>query len=148
MPDLISSFNNGQQFRIISLIPCVRIIWDIPEPNVNDTIAVGAEEYPNAVLGAVVAFTRYLNAKRHYVMSQARNVGELCEMNLLPVQGILGVEPGKVCWELVGLGTVILIDSIIFNLWDTMRCHQKHGRCLMASHPISYLSATIVRCYS
>lgn len=107
--------------------PRVRIIWssspyataDIfndlkmnnPEPDPMKAIAVGAEEDPEAGAGVNSAAEDLLRclpgitAKNvKYVMSRLRNVRELCEMSLSQVQGILGVEPGKACWEFMHKG--------------------------------------------
>jgi DNA excision repair protein ERCC-4 len=39
-----------------------------------------------------------------YVMSKVRNLRELCEMDLMGLQDLLGVEPGKACWEFIHKG--------------------------------------------
>jgi len=107
--------------------PRVRIIWssspyattDIfndlkmnnPEPDPMKAVAVGAEEDPEVGAGINSAAEELLrclpgiSAKNvKYVMSRVRNVRELCEMNLSQVQDILGVEPGKSCWEFMHKG--------------------------------------------
>jgi len=82
-----------------------------PEPDAVKAVAVGAEEDPEAGAGVNTASEELLrclpgiSAKNvHYVMSKVRNVRELCEMELSKVQGILGVEPGKACWEFMHRG--------------------------------------------
>jgi DNA excision repair protein ERCC-4 len=39
-----------------------------------------------------------------HVMSKVGNVRQLCEMSIGKVQEILGVEPGKACWEFMHRG--------------------------------------------
>jgi DNA excision repair protein ERCC-4 len=39
-----------------------------------------------------------------YIMRRAGSVRGLCEMSLSQVQSIMGVEPGKVCWEFLHQG--------------------------------------------
>jgi DNA excision repair protein ERCC-4 len=118
------------QSKIVLLtltFPRVRIIWasspyattDIfndlkmnnPEPDAATAIAVGAEEDPEAGAGVNTAAEELLrclpgiSAKNvHYVMSKVRNVRELCEMDLAQVQDILGVGPGKACWDFMHRG--------------------------------------------
>jgi DNA excision repair protein ERCC-4 len=82
-----------------------------PEPDPMKAVAVGAEEDPEAGAGINSAAEELLrclpgiSAKNvKYVMSRVRNVRELCEMNLSQVQGILGVEPGKACWQFMHKG--------------------------------------------
>lgn len=83
------------------------------EPDVARAIAIGAEEDPEAGAGVNAAAEELLrclpgiSAKNvKYVMSKIRNVRELCEMDLLAVQAILGVEPGKTCWDFMHKGDV------------------------------------------
>ena len=39
-----------------------------------------------------------------HVMSRVGSVRELCELGMKEVQEILGVEPGKACWEFIHKG--------------------------------------------
>jgi DNA excision repair protein ERCC-4 len=39
-----------------------------------------------------------------HVMSKVGNVRQLCEMSIGQVQEILGIEPGKACWEFMHRG--------------------------------------------
>lgn len=39
-----------------------------------------------------------------HVMSKVRSVREFCEMDKDGVEDILGVEPGKACWEFMHRG--------------------------------------------
>ena len=107
--------------------PRVRIIWssspfataDIfndlktnnPEPDPTKAIAVGAEEDPEAGAGVNAAAEELLRslpgitAKNvKHVMGRVGSVRELCEMEMKDVQEILGVEPGKACWEFIHRG--------------------------------------------
>ncbi|KAJ7758792.1 hypothetical protein DFH07DRAFT_448152 [Mycena maculata] len=107
--------------------PRVRIIWasspyatteifadlkaNMPEPDPRTAIAVGAEEDPEAGAGVNAAAEELLRclpgitAKNvKYVTSKIKNVRELCEMDLKGVQAILGIEPGKACWEFIHRG--------------------------------------------
>ncbi|KAF8139594.1 hypothetical protein EV363DRAFT_1310012 [Boletus edulis] len=118
------------QSKIVLLtlhFPRVRIIWssspyattDIfsdlkahnPEPDPSRAIAIGAEEDPNVGAGVNAAAEELLRcipgvtAKNvKYVMSKVRSVRELCALGREEVQGILGVEPGKLCWEFMHRG--------------------------------------------
>ncbi|KAJ7459996.1 hypothetical protein B0H11DRAFT_2284502 [Mycena galericulata] len=107
--------------------PRVRIIWasspyataeifadlkaNMPNPDPRTAIAVGAEEDPDAGAGVNAAAEELLQclpgitAKNvKYVAGKIRNVRELCEMSLAEVQAILGMEPGKACWEFMHHG--------------------------------------------
>jgi len=107
--------------------PRVRIIWSSspfttaeifndlklsnPEPDLSQAIAIGAEEDPDAGAGVNTAAEELLRslpgitAKNvKHVMSKVRSVRELCEMGREGVQEILGVEPGKFCWEFMHRG--------------------------------------------
>ncbi|KAJ7088830.1 hypothetical protein B0H15DRAFT_840898 [Mycena belliarum] len=107
--------------------PRVRIIWasspyataeifsdlkaNMPEPDPRQAVAIGAEEDPDAGAGVNAAAEELLRclpgitAKNvKYVSSKVRNVRELCDMSLSEVQAILGIEPGKACWEFMHRG--------------------------------------------
>ncbi|KAJ7476719.1 hypothetical protein FB451DRAFT_1338857 [Mycena latifolia] len=107
--------------------PRVRIIWasspyataeifadlkaNMPEPDPRQAIAVGAEEDPEAGAGVNAAAEELLRclpgitAKNvKYVSTKIRNVRELCDMTMPQVQTILGIEPGKACWEFMHRG--------------------------------------------
>ncbi|KAJ7655415.1 hypothetical protein B0H17DRAFT_1098988 [Mycena rosella] len=118
------------QSKLVLLLlsfPRVRIIWasspyataeifadlkaNMPEPDVRQAIAVGAESDPEAGAGVNAAAEELLRglpgitAKNvKYVATKVRNVRELCEMGMAEVQAILGVEPGKACWEFMHRG--------------------------------------------
>ncbi|KAJ7176197.1 hypothetical protein C8R43DRAFT_1057490 [Mycena crocata] len=107
--------------------PRVRIIWasspyataeifadlkaGMLEPDPRKAIAIGAEEDPAAGAGVNAAAEELLRclpgitAKNvKYVTSKIRNVRELCDMSMPEVQVILGIEPGKACWEFMHRG--------------------------------------------
>ena len=82
-----------------------------PEPELSQAIAIGAEEDPDAGAGVNTAAEELLRslpgitAKNvKHVMNKVRSVRELCEMDRGGVQEILGVEPGKACWEFMHRG--------------------------------------------
>jgi len=81
------------------------------EPDPARAIAIGAEEDPEVGAGVHAAAEELLRclpgitAKNvKYVMSKVSSVRELCEMSRVEVQGILGVEPGNLCWEFMHQG--------------------------------------------
>ncbi|KAI9572539.1 hypothetical protein HD554DRAFT_2202904 [Boletus coccyginus] len=107
--------------------PRLRIIWssspyattDIfndlkannPEPDPSRAIAIGAEEDPDVGAGVNAAAEELLRcipgvtAKNvKYVMSKVGSVRELCALGREGVQGILGVEPGNLCWNFIHRG--------------------------------------------
>ncbi|KAJ3925851.1 MAG: hypothetical protein NXY57DRAFT_906565 [Lentinula lateritia] len=107
--------------------PRLRIIWssspyatadifndlkkDRAEPDPVKAVATGAEEDPEAGAGVNAAAEELLRSfpgitvkNVKHVMSKVNNVRELCEMDLVGVQGILGAEPGKACHEFLHKG--------------------------------------------
>ena len=107
--------------------PRVRIIWssspfataDIfndlkannPEPDAAKAITVGAEEDDEVGAGVNAAAEELLRTlpgisskNINHVMSKVKSVRELCELNMVQVQDIIGVEPGKACWEFIHRG--------------------------------------------
>ncbi|KAF7366272.1 ERCC4 domain-containing protein [Mycena sanguinolenta] len=107
--------------------PRMRIIWasspfataeifadlkaNSPEPDPRKAITIGAEEDPDAGAGINAAAEELLSclpgitAKNvKYVMTKIKNVRQLCEMPMTEVQEILGLEPGKACWEFMHQG--------------------------------------------
>lgn len=107
--------------------PRLRIIWSSspyataeifndlkalqPEPDPLKAIAVGAEEDPDVGAGINTAAEELLRtlpgvtAKNvKHVMGKVKSVKELCELELKEVQQILGVEPGKACWDFIHRG--------------------------------------------
>ncbi|KAF8649572.1 hypothetical protein AX16_005734 [Volvariella volvacea WC 439] len=118
------------QSKIVLLtltFPRVRIIWssspyataeifkefktNSAEPDPEKAVAIGAEEDPEAGAGINTAAEELLRclpgitAKNvKWVMGKVKSVREFCEMDLKQVQDILGVEPGKACWEFMHKG--------------------------------------------
>lgn len=107
--------------------PRVKIIWssspfataDVfgdlklnhPEPDPVKAIAIGAEEDPDAGAGVNTAAEELLRAlpgisakSVKHVMSRVASVREFCELSLVQVQDILGVEPGKACYDFMHRG--------------------------------------------
>ncbi|KAJ7062873.1 hypothetical protein C8F01DRAFT_985778 [Mycena amicta] len=118
------------QSKLVLLLlsfPRLRIIWassphasaeifadlkaNAHEPDPRVAVGVGAEADPEAGAGVNAAAEELLRclpgvtAKNvGYVASRVRNVRALCDMSLVEVQGILGVEPGKACYEFLHKG--------------------------------------------
>ncbi|KAF9269268.1 hypothetical protein L218DRAFT_917010 [Marasmius fiardii PR-910] len=118
------------QSKIVLLtltFPRLRIIWssspystaDIfndlkanrSEPDPVKAISTGADGDPELGAGVNAAaedllrtFPGITTKNVKFVMGKVRNVGEICEMSLEGVQGILGNEPGKACWEFLHRG--------------------------------------------
>lgn len=107
--------------------PRLRIIWssspyattDIfadlktnnPEPDPSVAVSVGAEDDSekgagvNATAEELLRCLPGVTAKNvHFVMGKVGSVRELCELPLERVQEILGVEPGKACYEFMHKG--------------------------------------------
>ena len=107
---------------LILTFPRVRIIWSSSpyatveifndlkknnaEPNPTLAIAVGADSDPDPGAGVNSAAEELLRclpgitAKNvKHVMGKIGSVREFCELGLSQVQDILGVEPGRLCWE-------------------------------------------------
>ena len=118
------------QSKIVLLtlsFPRLRIIWSSspfataeifndlkrnnPEPDHIKAIATGADDDPDVGAGVNTSAEELLrclpgitpkNVK--YVMSKVRNLRELCEMDLKGLHDLLGVEPGRACWEFIHKG--------------------------------------------
>lgn len=107
--------------------PRVRIIWSSSphataevfndlklhnaEPDPAKAVAVGAEDDGDAGAGVNVPAEELLRSlpgitakNTRYVMGKVGSVRELCALPLAQVQEILGVEPGKACWEFIHRG--------------------------------------------
>jgi DNA excision repair protein ERCC-4 len=107
--------------------PRVRIIWSSspyaaseifndlkknnPEPDPTKSISIGADDDPDVGAGVNTAAEELLRclpgitAKNvKHVMSKVKNVRGLCDMNLAEVQGLLGKDPGKKCWDFIHKG--------------------------------------------
>ncbi|KAF9456163.1 hypothetical protein BDZ94DRAFT_1327152 [Collybia nuda] len=107
--------------------PRVRIIWSSspyatteifsdlkrnnPEPDPAKAVSVGADDDPEAGAGINAAAEELLRclpgitAKNvKHVMSNIKTVRNLCEMDMPQVQELLGIEPGKKCYEFMHHG--------------------------------------------
>jgi len=107
--------------------PRVRIIWSSspyataqifndlklhnPEPDLSIAIAIGADDDANIGAGWNIAAEELLRTlpgvttkNTRYVMGKVASVSEFCSLKLEQVQEILGVEPGKACWEFMHYG--------------------------------------------
>jgi len=122
--------SNSVQSKIVLLtlsFPRVRIIWssspyataeifkdlkaDRAEPDAAKAILVGAEEDAEAGAGVNSAAEELLRSlpgittkNVKYVMNRVNNMRELCEMDMKQMQDLLGVEPGKTCWQFIHKG--------------------------------------------
>ena len=67
------------------------------DPEVGAGVNVAAEELLRCLPGITIK-----NVK--YVMSKVKNVRELCGLSLTQVQEILGVEPGRACFDFMHRG--------------------------------------------
>ncbi|OSD00090.1 hypothetical protein PYCCODRAFT_1371782 [Trametes coccinea BRFM310] len=128
--DNASSAAQSIQSKLVLLtltFPRVRILWssspyataeifndlkmNVAQPDPAKAVLVGAEEDPDAGAGVNAAAEELLRslpgitAKNvKHVMSRVRSVRELCELSLAEVQDILGVEPGKACYDFIHRG--------------------------------------------
>jgi DNA excision repair protein ERCC-4 len=112
---------------LVLTFPRVRIIWSSSpyataeifndlkknnaEPNPTLAITVGADGDPELGAGVNAAAEELLrclpgiNAKNvKHVMGKINSVMEFCQMDISQVQDILGVEPGRLCWEFMHRG--------------------------------------------
>lgn len=112
---------------LVLTFPRLRIIWSSspyataeifidlkknnPEPNPTLAIAVGADDDPELGAGVNAAAEELLrclpgiSAKNiKHVTGKINSVREFCEMDIYQVQDILGVEPGRLCWEFMHRG--------------------------------------------
>ncbi|KAJ3500275.1 hypothetical protein NMY22_g19311 [Coprinellus aureogranulatus] len=118
------------QSKIVLLtlsFPRLRIIWSSSpfttaevfadlkrnnaEPDLAKAVGTGADDDPDPGAGVNTAAEELLRAlpgitpkNLKFVMSRVRNVRELCELDLKGVQDLLGVEPGKACYEFMHRG--------------------------------------------
>ncbi|KAH9889061.1 hypothetical protein C8Q73DRAFT_654519 [Cubamyces lactineus] len=128
--DNASSAAQSIQSKLVLLtltFPRVRILWssspyataeifndlktNVAQPDPAKAVLVGAEEDPDAGAGVNTAAEELLRslpgitAKNvKHVMNRVKSVRELCELTLAEVQEILGVEPGKACWDFIHRG--------------------------------------------
>lgn len=117
----------GKLVLLTLTFPRLRIIWSSSpyataeifndlklhnsEPDPSKAIAVGAEGDEDIGSGINLAAEKLLRslpgitAKNvRYVMGKVSSVNELCSLGMGEVQEILGVEPGKACWEFMHRG--------------------------------------------
>ncbi|KAI0763850.1 hypothetical protein BD413DRAFT_698917 [Trametes elegans] len=125
-----SSAAQSIQSKLVLLtltFPRVRILWSsspyataevfndlkahAAQPDPGRAVLVGAEEDAEAGAGVNAAAEELLRAlpgitakNVKHVMSRVRSVRELCELSMPEVQEILGVEPGKACWQFIHHG--------------------------------------------
>lgn len=117
-----------QKLVLLTLaFPRVRILWSSSpyatadifkdlkassrEPDYAAAVAVGADSDPTAGQGIhgpaedLLHTLPGITAKNAgYVTSRVRSMRELCELRLEEVQDILGIDPGKACWEFLHWG--------------------------------------------
>ncbi|KAI0002433.1 hypothetical protein BJV74DRAFT_599304 [Russula compacta] len=117
-----------QKLVLLTLaFPRVRILWSSSpyatadifkdlkansrEPDYAAAVAVGADSDPAAGQGIHGPAEELLHAlpgitakNAGYVTSRVRSMRELCELRLEEVQDVLGIEPGKACWEFLHWG--------------------------------------------
>lgn len=124
----MSTYSIQAKLVLLTLaFPRVRIIWSSSpyatatifndlklhnfEPDPAKAIAVGAEEDGEAGPGINHAAEELLrtlpgvNAQNvRHIMNKVGSVREFCELSLQEVQNILGVEPGKACYDFIHRG--------------------------------------------
>ncbi|KIL60371.1 hypothetical protein M378DRAFT_14230 [Amanita muscaria Koide BX008] len=122
------TFSIQSKLALLTLaFPRLRIIWSSspyasvqifndlkhnnPEPDTKKAIATGAGDDPevgagvNAQAEELLRCLPGINDKNiKYVMNRVKTVKELCDMSSAQVQGMLGVEPGKACYEFMHRG--------------------------------------------
>lgn len=124
----MSTYNIQAKLVLLTLtFPRVRIIWSSSpyataaifsdlkqhnfEPDPAKAIAVGAEEDGESGPGTNHAAEELLRTlpgvtaqgARH-IMSKVGSMREFCELSLGQIQDILGVEPGKTCYDFIHRG--------------------------------------------
>ena len=128
--DNATSAAQSLQSKLVLLtltFPRVRVLWssspyataevfndlkgNLAQPDPARAVLVGAEEDPDAGAGVNAAAEELLRAlpgvtakNVKHVMSRVGSVRELCDMRIEEVQDILGVEPGKACWDFIHRG--------------------------------------------
>ncbi|KAH9934024.1 uncharacterized protein BXZ73DRAFT_89675 [Epithele typhae] len=125
-----TSASQSIQAKLVLLtltFPRVRVLWSsspyataevfndlkghMPQPDPGRAVLVGAEEDADAGAGVNAAAEELLRSlpgvtgkNVKHVMSRIGSVRELCGLPMKDVQNILGVEPGKACWEFIHYG--------------------------------------------
>lgn len=107
--------------------PRLRIIWSSspyataeifkdlklnnPEPDLSKAAALGTEDEASMTNGWNIGAEELLHSlpgmtekNVRYVMGKVSNIQELCVMGRERIQEILGVEPGKACWDFLHHG--------------------------------------------
>ena len=128
--DTATTASQSIQSKLVLLtltFPRVRILWSsspyataeifndlkatAAQPDPAKAVHVGAEDDSEAGAGVNAAAEELvrslpgITAKNvKHVMNRVRSVRELCELEMKDVQELLGVEPGKACWEFVHRG--------------------------------------------
>ena len=81
------------------------------EPDPSQAVSIGADDDPhagegtNTVADEVLRALPGINAKNvKHVMGKVNSVKELCGLDLQSVQDILGIEPGRACWDFIHHG--------------------------------------------
>ena len=124
----MSTYSIQAKLVLLTLtFPRVRIIWSSSpyataaifndlklhnvEPDAAKAIMVGAEDDSAAGAGVNHAAEELLRAlpgvnaqTARHIMSKVASVGEFCALGLKEMQNILGVEPGKTCYEFIHRG--------------------------------------------
>ena len=126
-PTVVAANIQAKLVLLTLTFPRVRIIWSSspyatseifnelkmnnPEPDPVKAIAVGAEEDSEAGVGVNAAAEELLRAlpgvsgkNVKHIMSKVGSVREFCELSLVQMQEILGVEPGKTCFDFIHRG--------------------------------------------
>lgn len=107
--------------------PRLRIIWSSsphataeifndlklnnPEPDPERAVLLGAEDNPEAGGGANAAAEELLRSlpgitdkNIKHIMNKVSSIKAFCQLDLAQVQEIVGVDPGKLCYEFIHRG--------------------------------------------
>lgn len=129
LPGETPAFKSVQSKLVLLTLtfPRVRIIWSSSpyataeifndlklhnnEPDLSKAVAVGAEDDADVGAGVNLAAEELLRSlpgvtakNARYVMGKVSSIDELCALNMEQIQDILGVEPGRACWEFIHRG--------------------------------------------
>ena len=130
LPANVPEYIPTLQEKIVMLtlaFPRLRIIWSSspyttaeifndlklnnPEPDPERAVLLGAEDNPDVGGGANAAAEELLRSlpgitdkNFKHVMSKVPSVGAFCRLELPRVQEIIGVGPGKLCYEFMHRG--------------------------------------------
>lgn len=125
-PSQMSTYSIQAKLVLLALaFPRVRVLWSSSpyasaaifadlkahahEPDAARAVAVGAEDElapgTNHVAEELLRTLPGVTAQSvRHVMAKVGSVREFCELNLREVQDLLGVEPGKACYEFLHRG--------------------------------------------